>query len=110
MTTAWTYAGKARSDEADHPARWGYAPRSMGKHSRRPERSGDPDDHLAPYHRRREPPADGRRRHFPVHGGATHVRPDEQRLLEEWDGFTYQAAGFASDLAEARAWAREDPS
>ncbi|MGW3656462.1 DUF6087 family protein [Streptomyces sp. NPDC005151] len=42
------------------------------------------------------------RRHRPVHGGAGHLRPDEPRVLEEWDDFTYQVVGTAPNLAAAR--------
>ncbi|MGW1074888.1 DUF6087 family protein [Streptomyces sp. NPDC002537] len=79
----------------------------MGKHARRTSADEPSDDPLAVYHERRRPPADGPRRHRPVNGGGRHVRPDEQRLLEEWDGFGYQAVGVARNLAEAQAWARE---
>ncbi|SCE15822.1 MULTISPECIES: DUF6087 family protein [unclassified Streptomyces] len=47
------------------------------------------------------------RRHRPVHGGASHLRPDEPRILEEWDDFTYQVAGTAPNLAEAQNWVAE---
>ncbi|QLE70274.1 hypothetical protein FGW37_00375 [Streptomyces rectiverticillatus] len=87
----------------------------MGKH-RRPgpfDQSSrvfphvDSDDPLAPFQRRRKPPLDGPwRRHRPAGGGATHVRSGEERLLEEWDGFAYQPAGIAPNLAEAQKWAR----
>ncbi|MFB7609928.1 DUF6087 family protein [Streptomyces gardneri] len=84
----------------------------MGKH-RRPGPPNQPsraflrvnaDDPLAAYNKRRRPPLDIYRRHRPVHGGASHLRPDEPRVLEEWDGFTYVPAGTASDLATAQAW------
>ncbi|MFD4241532.1 DUF6087 family protein [Streptomyces sp. NPDC058525] len=65
----------------------------------------DPADPLAAYTRRRRPPLDIHRRHRPAHGGAGHVRPDEPRVLEEWDGFAYVVIGTASGLAEAKAWA-----
>lgn len=84
----------------------------MGKHRRpgppnQPTRAVpdiDAGDPLAPYHRRRLPPLDIHRRHRPLHGGAGHLRPDEPRLLEEWDGFAYQVVGTAPDLAAAQAW------
>ncbi|MFD5567650.1 DUF6087 family protein [Streptomyces cadmiisoli] len=87
----------------------------MGKH-RRP---GPPDqasraipridaaDPLAAYNKRRRPPMDIYRRHRPVHRGASHLRPDEPRLLEEWDDFAYQVVGTAPTLAAARKWASE---
>jgi len=86
----------------------------MGKHSRpgppnRPSRATghvDPADPLAPYEKRRRPPVDEYRRIRPLHGGGGHVRPDEPRALEEWDGFAYAPAGTAADLASARAWMR----
>lgn len=87
----------------------------MGKHSRpgppnQPSRAVpriDPDDPLAPYERRRRPPMGRTRRHRPLHGGAGHVRPDEARILEEWDGFAYALVGTAPDLAAAQAWFNE---
>ncbi|WP_200308028.1 DUF6087 family protein [Streptomyces adelaidensis] len=90
----------------------------MGKHSRpgppnQPSRAvpsvgaGDP---LAAYNKRRQPPMDIYRRHRPVHGGAGHLRPDEPRVLEEWDGFTYAPAGTASDLAAAVVWVAQAES
>ncbi|MEU6708106.1 DUF6087 family protein [Streptomyces wuyuanensis] len=85
----------------------------MGRHARpgppdQPSRavpSTDPHDPLAPYLRRRRAPMDGYRRHRPVDGGATHVRPDESRILESWDGFAYVPEGTAPNLAAAQAWA-----
>ncbi|MEV1007272.1 DUF6087 family protein [Streptomyces sp. NPDC049881] len=65
------------------------------------------DDPLAAYNKRRRPPMDIYRRHRPVHGGASHLRPDEPRILEEWDDFTYQVAGTAPNLAEAQNWVAE---
>ncbi|MCO6009329.1 DUF6087 family protein [Actinoallomurus purpureus] len=87
----------------------------MGKHRRpgppnQPSRATprvDPADPLAPYEKRRRPPVDQYRRHRPVHGGANHLRPDEHRVLEEWDGFTYAPVGTAPDLATAQAWVNE---
>ncbi|MGP3981425.1 DUF6087 family protein [Streptomyces sp. KR80] len=87
----------------------------MGKHRRpgppnQPSRATprvDPDDPLAPYNKRRRPPMDQYRRHGPVHGGADHLRPDEPRVLEEWDDFAYQVIGTALDLAAAQAWVNE---
>ncbi|WP_326674408.1 hypothetical protein [Streptomyces sp. NBC_01257] len=49
----------------------------------------DADDPLAPYRKRRRPLMDIYRRHRPVHGGASHLRPEEPRVLEHWDDFTY---------------------
>ncbi len=86
----------------------------MGKHSR-PGPPNQPshavphlnaDDPLAAYHKRRRPPMDIYRRHRPVHG-AGHLRPDEPRVLEEWDDFTYQVAGTAPNLSAARTWVAE---
>ncbi|MFJ1595355.1 DUF6087 family protein [Streptomyces sp. NPDC088261] len=65
----------------------------------------DADDPLAAYNKRRLPPMDQYRRHRTTHGRAAHLRPDEPRVLEEWDGFTYQVVGTARDLAAAQAWA-----
>ncbi|MFE7548634.1 DUF6087 family protein [Streptomyces gardneri] len=85
----------------------------MGKH-RRPGPPNQPsravprvnaDDPLVAYNKRRRPPLDIYHRHRPVHGGAIHLRPDEPRVLGEWDGFTYVPAGTAPDLAAAQAWA-----
>ncbi|MGX5186201.1 DUF6087 family protein [Streptomyces avermitilis] len=42
-----------------------------------------------------------------LHGGAGHLRPDEPRALEEWDGFTFIPAGTAPDLAAAQRWVNE---
>ncbi|MFI0219869.1 DUF6087 family protein [Streptomyces lydicus] len=70
----------------------------------------DPDDPLAPYLRRRRAPMDIYRRHRPAGGGAAHVRPEEPRVLEFWDGFAYVPEGTAPNLASARAWAAGDPS
>ena len=87
----------------------------MGKHRRpgppnQPSRAVprvDADDPLTPYDKWRRPPVDIVRRHRPVHGGAGHLRPEEPRVLEEWDGFTYQVVGTAADLAAARQWVNE---
>ena len=92
----------------------------MGKHSRtgpppppgdRPPRREriDPGaaDVLEPFHRRRQPPLDGPRIHRALHGGASHLSPDQPRLLFAWDGYGYAPAGTAPDLAAARAWAAE---
>ncbi len=38
------------------------------------------------------------------------MRPDEPRVLEEWDGFTYAPAGTAPNLAAAKEWVYELPS
>ncbi|UUU44339.1 DUF6087 family protein [Streptomyces sp. NBC_00162] len=67
----------------------------------------DADNPLAAYNKRRRPPMDIYRRHRPVHGGAGHLRPDEPRVLEEWDGFAYQVSGTAPSLAAAREWVNE---
>ena len=89
----------------------------MGKH-RRPGPPNQPSrivprldgsDPLAAYDKRRRAPMDVRRRHRPAGGGAGHVRPDEPRVLEEWDGFTYAPAGTAPNLAAAKEWANERP-
>lgn len=85
----------------------------MGKHSRpgppnQPSRAlprVDADDPLAAYTKRRLPPMDQYRRHRPLHGGASHCRPEEPRALEEWDGFAYVPVGTAPDLAAATSWA-----
>ncbi|MYZ09655.1 hypothetical protein GT028_20085 [Streptomyces sp. SID2999] len=94
----------------------------MGKHSRpgppnQPSRAVprvDADNPLAAYDKRRRPPMDVYRRHRPAHGGASHLRPDEPRVLEEWNGFAYEPAGTAPGLAAAREWVNElqvgDPS
>ncbi|MER7999593.1 DUF6087 family protein [Streptomyces sp. NPDC095613] len=87
----------------------------MGKHSRpgppnQPSRAVprvDADDPLAAYNKRRRPPMDIYRRHRPVHGGAGHLRPDEPRVLEEWDDFAYQVVGTAPNLAVAQMWVAE---
>ncbi|QDY79107.1 DUF6087 family protein [Streptomyces qinzhouensis] len=84
----------------------------MGKHRRpgppnQPSRVPplpDADVPLAAYMKRRRPPQEVHRRHHPVHGGASHVRPEETRVLEEWDGFTYRMVGTAPTLAAARMW------
>ncbi|WFB08769.1 DUF6087 family protein [Streptomyces sp. LX-29] len=87
----------------------------MGKH-RRPGPPNQPsravprvnaDDPLAAYDKRRRPPLDIYRRHRPAHGGAGHLRPDEPRVLEEWDAFTYQVVGTAPSLAVAQEWVNE---
>ncbi|WP_340375938.1 DUF6087 family protein [Streptomyces sp. SS7] len=84
----------------------------MGKHSRpgppnQPSRAApsvDADDPLAAYNKRRRPPMDVWCRHRPLHGGGGHRCPDETRALEEWNGFTYEPAGTAANLAEAQRW------
>ncbi|MCX2968216.1 MULTISPECIES: DUF6087 family protein [Streptomyces] len=84
----------------------------MGKHSRpgppnQPSRAMprvEPDDPLAPYEKRRCPPLDVWRRHRPLHGGGGHLRPDQPRVLEEWNGFSYEPAGTAANLADAQRW------
>ncbi|MEV5239006.1 DUF6087 family protein [Streptomyces cinnamoneus] len=90
----------------------------MGKHSRpgppnQPSRAtprSDAADPLAAYNKRRRPPLDVYRRHRPLHGGAGHLRPDEPRALEQWDGFTFVPAGTATDLAAAQRWVDEPAS
>ncbi|MFI5981460.1 DUF6087 family protein [Streptomyces sp. NPDC051555] len=89
----------------------------MAKHRRpgppnQPSRAVPPidtADPLAAYNKRRRPPMDIYRRHRPVNGGAGHLRPDEPRVLEAWDGFAYQVIGTAPDLAVAQAWVNELP-
>jgi hypothetical protein len=84
----------------------------MGKHSRpgppnQPSRAiprVDAGDPLTPYNKRRRPPMDQYRRHRPASGGGGHLQPGEARILEEWDGFTYQVVGTALDLAAAQEW------
>ncbi|MGD9482921.1 DUF6087 family protein [Streptomyces sp. TRM70308] len=94
----------------------------MGKHSR-PQPSDEPPaadpgneaaddeaaDPLAAYHQRRRPPQGARRRHHPLHGGGWHVLPHAPRALEEWNGFWYEPAGSAPDLAHAQRWVSEHP-
>ncbi|MEV0847796.1 DUF6087 family protein [Streptomyces sp. NPDC049954] len=85
----------------------------MGKHSRpgppnQPSRAVarvDGDEPLAEYHQRRRAPMDVYRRHRPLHGGAGHLRPEQPRVLETWDGFAYVPAGTAENLLAAQAWA-----
>ncbi|MEW2128984.1 DUF6087 family protein [Streptomyces sp. NPDC005435] len=87
----------------------------MGKHARpgppnQPARAFprvDEDKPLAAYEKRRRPPMDVYRRHRPLHGEGGHVRPDEPRVLEKWDGFAYGPVGTAADLAEAQRWVDE---
>lgn len=87
----------------------------MGKHRRpgppnQPSRAVprvDATDPLAAYSKRRRPPLDIYRRHRPLHCGASHLRPDEPRALEEWDGFTFTLAGTAPNLAAAQRWVNE---
>ncbi|MGW2272595.1 DUF6087 family protein [Streptomyces yangpuensis] len=87
----------------------------MGKH-RRPGPPNQPsravprvnaDDPLAAYKRRRLPPLDIWRKHRPLHGGGSHVRPDAPRALFAWNGFAYEMAGTAPDLAAAQKWVHE---
>ncbi|MEU5008462.1 DUF6087 family protein [Streptomyces albidoflavus] len=40
-------------------------------------------------------------------GGGGHLRPDEPRALKEWNGFSYEPAGTAANLAEAQRWMNE---
>ncbi|MFJ5645809.1 DUF6087 family protein [Streptomyces sp. NPDC093223] len=90
----------------------------MGKHSRpgppnQPSRAVpriDGGNALAAYSKRRRPPLDIHRRHRPLHGGSGHLRPEEPRVLEEWNGFSYELAGTAPDLAEALRWVDEHTS
>ncbi|MEU6864409.1 DUF6087 family protein [Streptomyces sp. NPDC046876] len=85
----------------------------MAKHRRpgapnQPSRAAprlDPTDPLHAYDKRRRAPMDLERRHRPVHGGGSHLRPDEPRVLEEWNGFAYVVVGTAPDLTAAKAWA-----
>ncbi|MCX4236371.1 DUF6087 family protein [Streptomyces ortus] len=87
----------------------------MGKHSRpgpsnQPSRAVpyvDADSPFAAYDKRRRPPMDINRRHRPTHGGAGHLRPDEPRVLEEWNGFAYEPVGTALDLTAAQDWVNE---
>ncbi|MFJ3976203.1 DUF6087 family protein [Streptomyces sp. NPDC090021] len=87
----------------------------MAKHRRpgppnEPSRAApriDAGNPLAAYNKRRRPPLDVYRRHRPVHGGAGHLRPDEPRVLEEWNGFAYEPAGTAPNLAAAQGWVNE---
>ncbi|MGX1910332.1 DUF6087 family protein [Streptomyces phaeochromogenes] len=87
----------------------------MGKHSRpgppnQPSHAiprADADDPLAPYNKRRRPPIDQYRRHRPANGGGSHLRSSEPRVLEEWDGFTYQVVATAFDLGAAQEWVNE---
>ncbi|MFI1105924.1 DUF6087 family protein [Streptomyces melanogenes] len=69
----------------------------------------DADDPLAAYHRRRRPPMDVWRKHRPLHGGGSHVQPDEARALIEWNGFAYEMTGTAPTLAAAQQWLTEAP-
>jgi hypothetical protein len=90
----------------------------MGRHSRpgppnQPSRAVprvDADDPLAAYEKRRRAPLDIWRRHRPLHGGGAHLRPEEPRALEEWNGFSYEPVGTAANLAEAQRWANEQTS
>ncbi|MDQ1028962.1 hypothetical protein QF035_006544 [Streptomyces umbrinus] len=86
----------------------------MGKHSRpgpnqpsRAEPHIDADDPLAAFEKWRRAPMDVYRRHRPLHGGGSHLRSDEARALEEWDGFSYVPVGTAPDLPAAQAWVGE---
>ncbi|UCM88217.1 DUF6087 family protein [Streptomyces marincola] len=67
----------------------------------------DAADPLSAYDKRRRPPMDTYRRHRPIHGGAGHLRPDEPRVLEEWNAFAYRITGTTPDLATAQAWTNE---
>ncbi|MEU6401724.1 DUF6087 family protein [Streptomyces sp. NPDC046985] len=68
----------------------------------------DADDPLAAYDKRRRPPLDVHRRHRPLHGGGGHLQPEGPRALEEWNGFSYEPAGTAVNLAEAQRWVSEE--
>ncbi|MFF9158258.1 DUF6087 family protein [Streptomyces sp. NPDC014846] len=89
----------------------------MGKHRRegpsdQPSRAVsriDPDNALAAYERRRQPPMDVWRKQSPLAGGASHVRPDQPRALLTWNGFTYEMTGTAPDLAAAQEWLTNSP-
>jgi hypothetical protein len=88
----------------------------MGKHRRpgpldQPSATpgADADNPLAPYEKRRRAPMDEVRRHRPLHGGGSHLKPGEPRILLEWDGFTYVAVGTSPDLATARKWVHDTP-
>jgi hypothetical protein len=103
------------------PGRPGSRPETietMGKHSRpgppnQPSRAvlridADADNRLAAYDKRRRPPLDVHRRHRPLHhSGGGHIRPDAPRALEEWNGFSYEPAGIAANLAQAQRWVNE---
>ncbi|WP_254047187.1 DUF6087 family protein [Streptomyces aureus] len=65
------------------------------------------EDPLDTYDKRRRPPPDDCHRHRPFPGCGGHLRPDEPRVLEQRDGFTYVPAGTAPDLATAQACANE---
>ncbi|WRZ62359.1 DUF6087 family protein (plasmid) [Streptomyces sp. NBC_01294] len=67
----------------------------------------DADAALAAYNKRRRPPMDIHRRHRPVNGGSTHLRPGETRVLEEWSVFAYEPVGTAPNLAAAQEWLHE---
>jgi hypothetical protein len=61
----------------------------------------DAADPLAAYNKRRPPPMDVWRKHRPLHGSGSHVRPDEARALLVWNGFAYEMEGTAPVLAAA---------
>ncbi|MDH6630043.1 hypothetical protein M2271_007893 [Streptomyces sp. LBL] len=67
----------------------------------------DVENPLAAYNKRRRPPMDEYRRHRIMLDRACHLRPDEPRVLEEWDGFNYQVVGTAPGLAAANKWVNE---
>ncbi|MEW1719298.1 DUF6087 family protein [Streptomyces sp. NPDC093109] len=67
----------------------------------------DAADPLAAYEKRRRAPLEGSRRHRPMLGGGRHLTPDAVRVLEEWNGFAYEAVGTAPDLRSAQKWMRE---
>lgn len=82
----------------------------MGKHSRpgppsQPSRAvsrADDGDPLAVYHKRRRPPLDIHRKHRPLNGGGGHLRPDEPRILEEWNGFSGAAGPVSRAVGRCR--------
>ncbi|MEU9992767.1 DUF6087 family protein [Streptomyces sp. NPDC048045] len=84
----------------------------MGKHRREgppdpPSRATapiDPDNPLAAYERRRHPPMDVWRKQRPLHGGGSHVQPEQPRALLAWNGFQYEITGTAQNLATAQEW------
>ncbi|MEO3976838.1 DUF6087 family protein [Streptomyces sp. CAU 1734] len=82
----------------------------MGRHARpgppdQPPRL-TPGDPLTLYYLRRRAPENVYHRHRPAGGGGVHVRPQEPRILDSWDGFRYLPIGIAPDLDAARTWAR----
>ncbi|MET8284395.1 DUF6087 family protein [Streptomyces sp. NPDC005132] len=47
------------------------------------------------------------RKHRPLHGGGSHVQPDEARALITWNGLSYEMTGTAPTLAAAQQWVTE---